>query len=288
MEKRAEMFEKNLSAYDLITLSYICKRDVQDNVDEIVDNKMFAINQAIYSATSAAIYELTDLSIEQTKQIIESTNNYIKESEDFLIKYKEDWVMEINKNKDAIKEECIKILDKNINGQNEALKELKVKFKNIPPKDLANIFKEAKEEWMKPKAEREKTATQNKPISEQKELSNAITPKKENKANTELIDKQNKEIKGMFTEVEKITILKTANGTYKRTEKGVEFFERLYKEPEEALEENKIVLDKFEKQKLENIMKMNELQNEISRIEEQEEKAKIITEEIIAAFEYVC
>jgi len=47
-----------------------------------------------------------------------------------------------------IKEECFKLLDA-CKDQEQAVKDLGAMFKDIPEKDLVNIFKKTKEEWCK-------------------------------------------------------------------------------------------------------------------------------------------
>jgi hypothetical protein len=192
MAKRAEMFEAKLSQYDLQTLAYIVKQAVNDAANKIADKQIFTINQALQTSISAALFETMELTIEEVEEILRITNEYMKDSEQFLLRWGVDWIMKLNEVKPKIKEDCIKLLDKNISGQNEAVKELKKTYKDIPNKDLVNIFKEAKTEWMKPKEVREKIEAKNKAELEEKEVRQAITPKEENKGASETIEsKQN-------------------------------------------------------------------------------------------------
>jgi hypothetical protein len=198
-----------------------------------LNKKVFAINQAIETCIAAALFDYRESTIAEVEEIIKRSNEYMKESEPYLIKYKEDWIMEINKIKPEVKKECLKLLDKNISGQNEAVKELKLKFKDVPNKDLANIFKESKEEWMKPKEAREKNEAKNQPISEQKEVTNAITPKEENKSIEKQIDKQKQDIKSIFDVVEKKLKFKGEFYNYEKDKSGLKVGAEFFKSLEE-------------------------------------------------------
>ncbi|WP_026887684.1 hypothetical protein [Clostridium beijerinckii] len=294
MEKRAEMFEAKLSQYDLVTLSYICKRDVQNEVDKTVDKKVFAINQAIETCIAAALFDSGESTIAEVEVVIKRINEYMKENEEFLIEYKEDWIMKINEIKQQIKEECLKILDKGTSAHNDALKDLKKVFPKIPNKDLINIFQEAKEEYQENDEAIKEIAdeianeitTQNQPILEQKEVSNVITPKKQNKSVEKQIGKQKQDIKSIFEVVEKTIKLKTPNGTYEKTKNGIKFNERLYKDIEEVKAHKKEILDRDEERKIKIIKEIEKLQDELSGLDENEKIVKIRTEEVIAAFAY--
>jgi hypothetical protein len=200
-------------------------------ISEKVDKKLYSITSALDASISAALYELTDLSVKEVEEIISRSSDYMKDCEEFLIKYKEDWIMKLNEIKSDIKKECLKLLNKNISGQNEAVKELKIKFNDIPNKDLANTFKEAKEEWCLPKEMKEKTETKNQPISEQEQSNNVITHKEEKKSNTEEIDRHNMGTKNMFEMLEKKLKFKGNYYQYEKDKNGLkaggEFFKNL-------------------------------------------------------------
>lgn len=223
MARKAEIFESKLSQDDLNTLAYIVKMDRDKEVNARVDRQVYTINQALETSIAAALFELTDLSIAEVERILKRSNEYMKESEEFLLKYGEDWIMKINEIKPKIKEETLKLLEAN-NNQADAVKTLKEKFKDIPTKDLVNIFKETKEEWCKrcPAIEKE-----NKAKLEEKQASQVSTPKKQNISSTEQIDKQNK----LFEVVEKKMKFKGQYYDYEKDSTGLkvgtEFFRNL-------------------------------------------------------------
>lgn len=179
------------------------ERAINAVIDERVSKTTYSIRQALDTSIVAALNMKTDLSISEIEKILDLASDYMKDSQQFLLKYGEDWIMKINEIKPQIKEECLKILDKGIAAHNDALNELKKVFPNVPKKDLVNTFKEVKEEYQEnDEAIKEivdeianEITTQNQPISEQKEATNAITPKEENKSVEKQIDKQKQGLK---------------------------------------------------------------------------------------------
>ena len=223
MDKKLELWESQLPMDKLALIAFASKRDMDHEVNARVNKQVYTINQALETSIAAALFDSTDLHIEEVEKIIIKSNVYMKSSEEFLIKYGEDWIMKINEIKPRIKEESIKLLDKNKN-QADAVKALKETFIDIPTKDLVNIFKETKEEWCRKCPTIEKG---NKAKSYEKEVSQASTPKKENKSTTEVIDKQN----NTFEVIEKKLRFKGEYHDYEKDKSGLkvgaEFFKNL-------------------------------------------------------------
>lgn len=238
MDKKAEIFESKLSQQDLVTLAYIVNRDMNKEFDLRLDKKVFALNQALETSIAAALFDYTDLTIAEVEEILKLSNEYMKGSEEFLIKYKEEWLMKINEVKPKIKEESIKLLDAAKNQQ-QAVKALGEIFKEVPTKDLVNIFKETKDEWCKRSTEltdedrkiiSEKGCIphpENKVSMKEKVSSNAITPEKENEITTEQIDNS----LNTFEVVEKKLKFKGEYYDYEKDKSGLkvgcEFFSSL-------------------------------------------------------------
>lgn len=210
-------------------------------IDEKVSKITHSIEQALDTSVAAAMIMKTDLNIKSIEDILSLASNYMTDSKQFLSKYGSDWIMKINEIKPKIKEECIKLLNENKN-QAEAVKTLKEVFKEVPTKDLVNIFKETKEEWMKPKA------TQNKAESEEKEVSNVITHKEENKSVDKPIESKKEEMKNMFEVVKKEIILKGNYGTYKIDSNGVQAGDLKFKTDEDIKKYEEEQLKQFKNQ----------------------------------------
>lgn len=259
-------------------------------VSERVDKKFYSVMMALDTSISAALFELTDLSIKEAENIISKSSDYMKDCEEFLIKYKESWIMEINKNKPDIKKECLKLLDKGIKANNEASRELKKIFIKIPPKDLVNIFQEAKEEYIAnekiikevTEEEAKKILPQNQPISEQKSTSGNISQE----TKKESVEKAREDKKSIFEVVEKKIILKTPNGIYKKTNDGIEYAGKLYKNLDEVKDEKRSILNEIEEKKIKVIKNIEQLQNDLSDLDKTESNLNIRVQEIIAAFAY--
>jgi len=223
MDKKLEIWESQLPMDKLALIAFACKKDVDHEVNARVDKQIYTINQALETSIAAALFDSTDLNIEEAEKIISKSNEYMKDSEEFLTKYGEDWIVKINEVKPRIKAESIKLLDQNKN-QADAVKALKEIFKDIPTKDLVNIFKETKEEWCKKCPTIEKG---NKVKLGEKEDSQASTPKKENESTTKPISKQN----NVFEVVEKKLKFKGEYHEYEKDKNGLkvgaEFFGNL-------------------------------------------------------------
>jgi 2-succinyl-5-enolpyruvyl-6-hydroxy-3-cyclohexene-1-carboxylate synthase len=213
MDKKLELWESQLPLDKLALIAFASKRDVDHEVNLRVDKQVYTINQALETSIAAALFDSTDLNIEEVEKIISKSNEYMKSSEEFLIKYGEDWIMKINEIKPRIKDESIKLLDKNKN-QADAVKALKEIFKDIPTKDLVNIFKETKEEWCRKCPTIEKG---NKAKLGEKEENQVSTPKKENKSIMEAIENQN----NTFEVVEKKLKFKGKYHDYEKDKNGL-------------------------------------------------------------------
>jgi hypothetical protein len=195
------------------TLTPEQERAINTVIDERVYKTTHSIEQALDTSVAAALNMKTDLNISEIEEILTIASDYMIDSKEFLLKYGSDWIMKINEIKPKIKEECIKLLDQNKN-QADAVKALKEIFKDIPTKDLANIFKETKEEWCKKCPTIDKV---NKAKLDEKEVSQASTPKKENESTVESIDKQN----NTFEVVEKKLKFKGEYHEYEKDKNGL-------------------------------------------------------------------
>lgn len=270
MAKKAEIFEAKLSQQDLNTLAYIVKLDRDKEVNARVDKEVYTINQALQTSISAALFDFTKLSTSEVEEILTRCNEYMKGAEEFLIKYREDWIMKINEIKPQIKEESLKLLDAKKNQQ-QSVKALGEKFKDIPTKDLVNIFKEAKEEWCKKCAEL--TEEDKKVISEQgavphpgnkvkskaEKVSQPITPEKGNENNMETIDNQNEVKNNIFNLKKKKLEFSGIYYEYEKDEKGLKVGNELFESLDKIKEYENNELEQMKKQMAEFCLKMEEV-----------------------------
>lgn len=239
MDKKLELWEKELPLDKLALIAFACKRDVDHEVNARVDKQVYTINQALETSIAAALFDFTNLNIVEVEEIIVKSNIYMKDSEQFLFKHGEEWIMKINEIKPKIKEESLKLLDAN-NNQADAVKALKEKFKDIPTKDLVNILKETKEEWCKKCPTIDKG---NKAKLDEKEDRQASTPKKEYESNMKSIDGKN----NVFEVVEKRLKFKGEYHDYEKDKNGLKVGAEFFKNLEE-IEVFKIKeMEEFEK-----------------------------------------
>lgn len=163
-------------------------------INNTVDKKVWSLNQAMETSIAAALFDLHDFSIKEVEEILKVANSYIEDSQEFLMKYGEDWIVELKKIEPKIKKRIKELLDKKV-VKSKGIATLKKEFKDIPAKDLGNLWIEVKEEYgikvdttsLINKTKVDKLKTDLKAIEEDKKVSKVNTPKDEPKNTTECV-----------------------------------------------------------------------------------------------------
>jgi hypothetical protein len=205
------------------------------------------------------------------------------ETKQYLAKNGEEYFMKVEDEK-FMKEVRDKIVEHIKNGdlKSQSLNQLKKDF-NLTVPVLDKIWLEEKEKLPDLAINKHaQKSTQNQPISEQKSTSNNISQE----TKKESVEKVRDGKKSIFEVVEKKIILKTSNGTYEKTDEGIKFLDKLYKNTDQVKQDKIEILDEYEKRKLQIIKEIQNLENEMSKINGREEIIKVRTQEIIAAFAY--
>ncbi|WP_238899333.1 hypothetical protein [Clostridium sp. YIM B02500] len=303
MAKKLELWEKELPPDKITLLAYLAKKTKDEEAAKEVDRQMADIKNGLTTSIRAALFELYDFSLEEIEQVIVKSNEYLKEKEKFLEKWGMDFMDKIKELEPKIKEEILRLtkgMDPKKINRLEIVKKVQKEF-DIPLDNANEIFLMVKEtefpelsnkkhtpkKYLKQNSNNgTKEDIKNQPILEQKETSNVITPKEENKSVEKQIDKQKQDVKSIFEVVEKTIILKTPNGIYEKIKDGVAFGGRLYISIDDVKAHKKDILDRDEERKIKVIKEIEKLQNELHQIDENEKLIKIRTEEIIAAFAY--
>jgi hypothetical protein len=205
-------------------------QEVGKEVDKINDTTEMILDTCYV----AAISDNVDLSILDLEKIVIEANAYMDETKQYLNENKGDYFMKIDdETMKKIRNEISNHI-KNGDIKSESLNQLKKDYKLTGP-ILNNIWLEEKEKF--PKLAVNKHApqpTQNQPISEQKESTNAITPKEENKSVEKQIDKQKQDTKSIFEVVEKKLKFKGEFYNYEKDKSGLKVGAEFFKSLEEV------------------------------------------------------
>lgn len=253
---------------------------------KVIENDNF-VAAIMDKCVMSAIDDNTNLEIIDQKKIIAESNAYIAEYKEYLEKNREEGfnMIEDTKVREDVNAAIRKCMASKMDKA-KSLNKLRKDFK-LPAAELSNLWIEVKKEdgIMYCPDPPEEIKEENKPITEEKEVRQAIHLKEE-KAIEKATGSKKEGSKNIFEVVKKIIELRTQNGTYEKTLDGVKFENKIYKNQKEVDEEKGAIKNKLIPRKSEIENQIERLNKELSTINKTLAMTDIRAEEIKAAFVY--